>query len=63
MKLGLFICWLYIFRCRFITHPQILDGFNCKSKDENNEGEGVGVHSLARSILGVEACAGAPGWD
>jgi hypothetical protein len=26
------------------------------------EGEGVGAHSLACSTLGVEGCAGAPGW-
>jgi hypothetical protein len=63
MKLGLFIYWLYILACRFITHPQVLDGFNSESKDENNEGEGVGVHSLTCSTLGVEARAGAPGWD
>jgi hypothetical protein len=25
--------------------------------------QGVGAHSLARSILGVEGRAGAPGWD
>jgi hypothetical protein len=26
------------------------------------EGEGVGVHSLARSTFEVEGCARAPGW-
>jgi len=27
------------------------------------EEQGVGARFLARSILGVEGCAGAPGWD
>jgi hypothetical protein len=31
-------------------------------KVRTTEGEGVGVHSLACSISGVEGCAGAPGW-
>jgi hypothetical protein len=52
-----------------LTHPQALDGFNYKSKDENNdpkmktlEGKGVGVCSLARNTSGVEGHAEASGW-
>jgi hypothetical protein len=32
-------------------------------KVKTTEGEGVGAHSLACNILGVEGCARAPGWD
>jgi len=32
-------------------------------KMKTSEGEGVGACSLARSISGVERCAGVPGWD
>jgi hypothetical protein len=36
-----------------ITNPKV----------KTAEGKGVGAHSLARSTLGVEGCAGAPRWD
>jgi len=32
-------------------------------KVKTMEGKGVGVHSLAHNILGVEGCVGVPGWD
>jgi hypothetical protein len=31
-------------------------------KVKTSEGKGVGARSLACSTLGVEGCAGAPGW-
>jgi hypothetical protein len=32
------------------------------AKVKTTKGEGVGVHSLAHSTLGVEGRVGAPGW-
>jgi hypothetical protein len=42
------------------TH-RLLDGFNYESKEKTMKRKGVGVRSLAHSILGVEGRAGASG--
>jgi hypothetical protein len=44
-----------------LTHPQLLEGLKEESYVKYNEKkEGVGAHSLTRSIRGVEGRAGAP---
>jgi len=35
---------------------------NVSLKLKTGEEQIIGAHSLAHSILGVEGCAGAPGW-
>ncbi len=46
----------------FFTHPKLLDGFNCESKEKTLEGKGTRVRSLTRIILEVEGCARALRW-
>jgi hypothetical protein len=43
--------------------PSSLTDSTTSPKVKTMEGEGVGAHSLAYSISGVEVRAGAPGWD
>jgi hypothetical protein len=44
------------------TPPSSLMDSTMNPKVKTTEG-GVGACSLAHSTLGVEGCAGAPGWD
>jgi len=59
-----------------LMHPKLLDGLNCKSKDENNgrrrswvtflsssHFEGRGARSLVRNTSRVERRAGTLGWQ
>jgi hypothetical protein len=43
--------------------PSSLMDSTTSPKVKTMEGEGVGAHSLAYSISGVEVRAGTPGWD
>ncbi len=48
--------------CMFLwCTPTLFEGLECKFENENNK-EGVGVHSVVRNILNAEGCAGALGW-
>ncbi len=46
----------------FDAPPNSLMDSTASPNVKTSEGEGVGVHSLACSILGVEGCVGASGW-
>ncbi len=48
---------------KFDTPPSSLMDSTRSPKVKTSKEEGVGVRSLARSTLGVEGRAGAPGWD
>jgi hypothetical protein len=56
----MFICNMF-----FMVHapPSSLMDLTMSPKMKTTEGEGVGVRSLARNILGVEGCVGASGWN
>ncbi len=43
--------------------PKLLDRLKCESKVKAMEEQGVGAHSMVRSILGVDGRAGAFGCD
>ncbi len=49
--------------CAYHAPPSSLMDSTTSSKVKTLEGEGVGARSLARSTLGVEGRARAPGWD
>jgi hypothetical protein len=54
----------FLFRClQGDAPPSSLMDSTASPKVKTIEGEGIGVRSLARSILGVEGHARAPGWD
>jgi len=44
-----------------MTHPKLLDRLKCEFEVKTTEEQGVGTHSLARNILGVEGRVRAPG--
>jgi len=46
-----------------MTHPQLLDGFNCESKGEDIGRRRSWAHFLVCNTLGVEGHAKALGWD
>jgi hypothetical protein len=43
-----------------VMHSQLLYKLKCESKVKITEEQGLGARSLARNILGVEGCVGAP---
>jgi hypothetical protein len=46
-----------------MTHPKLIDTFNCKSKNENNERiRNWGLLFFTYNTSRVEGRVGAPGW-
>ncbi len=53
---------MFNFTIDLLTRSNLPYILKCESKVKTTEEQGVGAHSLARNILGLEGRARAPGW-